>query len=83
VFNSDSGPGASLLSDNSSTVDMLPQMPGTPDPGREAGHELSGGGGGAEGRSLDAGAGGLLEIVVSQRDRFRQRVMALEVEKGK
>ncbi|GAX75276.1 hypothetical protein CEUSTIGMA_g2721.t1 [Chlamydomonas eustigma] len=78
-----SGPAATQLLPGSTSLDMIPpQMPGTPDPGREPGHELPAGGGAAEGSSLDADAGGLLEIVVSQRDRFRQRVMALEVEKG-
>lgn len=49
-------------------------MPGTPDP---SGHTSP-----SEGALLDSGAGGLLEIVVSQRDRFRQRAVQLEEEKG-
>ncbi len=39
------------------------------------------GGGGGGGGGADGG-GGLLEIVVSQRDRFRQRMLQLEEEKG-
>ena len=49
-------------------------MPGTPDPSGHSSH--------SEGALLDSGAGGLLEIVVSQRDRFRQRAVQLEEEKG-
>jgi len=44
-------------------------MPGTPDA--------------ADGGSLDSQAASMLDIVVSQRDRFRQRVTQLEEEKGK
>ena len=59
-------------------------MPGTPDPhsappadGTIESAVAAGGGEGGGGA-----AGGLLEIVVSQRDRFRQRAMQLEEEKG-
>ncbi len=41
-----------------------------------------GSGGGKGGGGGGPGGGGLLEIVVSQRDRFRQRATQLEEEKG-
>ena len=50
--------------------------PGTPDSGNEA--PSAGGGAGEAGGA----SGGLLEIVVGQRDRFRQRALQLEEEKG-
>lgn len=54
--------------------DVPPPMPGTPDP---SDHPSP-----SDGAMLDSGAGGLLEIVVSQRDRFRQRAQQLEEDKG-
>ena len=64
---------APASSSSSLPVDVHP--PGTPDSGNEA----------PPGGAVDAGggaSGGLLEIVVGQRDRFRQRALQLEEEKG-
>ena len=70
----------SMTADAPASSSSLPadvvHPPGTPDSGNEAPP--------AVGAAVDAGgaSGGLLEIVVGQRDRFRQRALQLEEEKG-
>ncbi len=51
-------------------------------PGPDADPASSSAAGASSGDPSGAGGGGLLEIVVSQRDRFRQRMAQLEEEKG-
>ena len=62
-------------SSSSLPADVHP--PGTPDSGNEAPSA-----GGAAVDAAGGASGGLLEIVVGQRDRFRQRALQLEEEKG-
>lgn len=57
-------------------------MPGTPDPHSTPPLDGTLGTAAVAGGEGVQAAGGLLEIVVSQRDRFRQRAMQLEEEKG-
>ncbi|KAG2488575.1 hypothetical protein HYH03_012894 [Edaphochlamys debaryana] len=68
----------SLLPQLSGTLGILPEVePPAAAGGGDAGTGGAGGGGGAGGDG-----GSLLDIVVSQRDRFRQRMVQLEEEKG-
>ena len=70
----------SMTADAPASSSLLPvdvHPPGTPDSGNEAPSA-----GGAAVDAAGGASGGLLEIVVGQRDRFRQRALQLEEEKG-